>query len=87
VAAASGVPTLHGQLAALDPAAARRLHPNDRVRIIRAIEKHGSGASDGRAGWARTVSPWQVLLIGLCQERGALNRRLEERARGMFSVG
>jgi tRNA dimethylallyltransferase len=86
VAAASGVPALHGQLAALDPAAARRLHPNDRVRIIRAIEKHGSGA--GKEGsWARTVSPWRVLLIGLCQERGALNRRLEERAHGMFSGG
>jgi len=86
VAAASGVPTLHGQLAALDPAAARRLHPNDRVRIIRAIEKHGSGAGE-EGSWARTVSPWQVLLIGLCRERGALNRRLEERARGMFSGG
>jgi tRNA dimethylallyltransferase len=86
VAAVSGVPALHGQLAALDPAAARRLHPNDRVRIIRAIEKHGSGAGD-EGGWARAVSPWQVLLFGLCQERGALNRRLEERARGMFSGG
>jgi len=86
VAAASGVPALHGQLAALDPVAAGRLHPNDRVRIIRAIEKHGSGASD-EGGWARAVSPWRVLLVGLCQERGALNRRLEERARGMFSGG
>jgi tRNA dimethylallyltransferase len=86
VAAVSGVPALHRQLAALDPAAAQRLHPNDRVRIIRAIEKHGSGAGD-EGGWARAVSPWQVLLFGLCQERGALNRRLEERARGMFSSG
>jgi tRNA dimethylallyltransferase len=86
VAAASGVPALHGQLAALDPVAAGRLHPNDRVRIIRAIEKHGSGASD-EGGWARAVSPWRVLLVGLCQARGALNRRLEERARGMFSGG
>jgi len=86
VAAASGVPALHGHLAALDPVAAGRLHPNDRVRIIRAIEKHGSGASD-EGGWTRAVSPWRVLLVGLCQERGALNRRLEERARGMFSGG
>jgi tRNA dimethylallyltransferase len=86
VAAESGVPALHRQLAALDPVAAGRLHPNDRVRIIRAIEKHGSGASD-EGGWARAVSPWRVLLVGLRQERGALNRRLEERARGMFSGG
>ena len=86
VAAVSGVPALHGQLAALDPAAAQRLHPNDRVRIIRAIEKRNSGAGD-EGSWARAVSPWQVLLFGLCQERGALNRQLEERARGMFSSG
>ena len=86
VAAVSGVPALYGQLAALDPAAAQRLHPNDRVRIIRAIEKHGSGGGD-EGGWARAVSPWQVLLVGLCQERGALNRRLEERAHGMLAGG
>src|SRR5262249_33276730 len=29
---------LHGRLAALDPATARRLHPNDRLRIVRALE-------------------------------------------------
>jgi tRNA dimethylallyltransferase len=86
VAAEMGVPALHARLAALDPDAARRLHPNDRVRIIRAIEKHGSG-SGGEGGWARAVPPWRVLLFGLCQERSALNRRLEERARGMLSGG
>ena len=86
VAAERGVPELHAQLAALDPVAARKLHPNDRVRIIRAIEKHGrSGGEEG--GWSRAVSPWRVLLFGLCQERSVLNRRLEERARGMLSGG
>ncbi|HUO64742.1 MAG TPA: tRNA (adenosine(37)-N6)-dimethylallyltransferase MiaA [Terriglobales bacterium] len=86
VAAETGVPTLHARLAALDPHAARRLHPNDRVRIIRAIEKHGSGAGS-EGGWARAVPPWSVLIFGLGQERSALNRRLEERARGMLSGG
>jgi tRNA dimethylallyltransferase len=85
-AAETGVPALHARLAALDPDAARRLHPNDRVRIIRAIEKHGSGSS-GEGGWARAVTPWTLLLFGLAQERSALHRRLEERARGMLSGG
>ena len=86
VAAERGVPALHARLAALDPDAARRLHPNDRVRIIRAIEKHGSG-SGSEGSWARAIPPWSVLLFGLGQERSALNRRLEERARGMLSGG
>jgi tRNA dimethylallyltransferase len=86
VAAQSGVPALHAQLASIDPEAAARLHPNDRVRIIRAIEKHGSGGGM-RGNWARAVPPWRVLLFGLSQERGRLNRRLEERAREMISGG
>ena len=86
LAAEMGVAALHARLAALDPDATRRLHPNDRVRIIRAIEKHGRG-SGGGGGWARAVPPWSVLLFGLRQERNALNRRLEERARGMLSGG
>ena len=81
-----GVPALHARLAALDPDAARRLHPNDRVRIIRAIEKHGS-ARAAEGSWARAVPPWPVLLIGLGQDRARLNRRLEERAHEMLSGG
>ena len=71
---------------ALDPERAARLHPNDRVRIIRAIEKHGRGAVPA-GGWARAVSPWRVLMFGLRRERKALNQRLEERARGMLAGG
>jgi len=86
LAAEMGMAALHARLAALDPDAAGRLHPNDRVRIIRAIEKHGRGSAGGDS-WARAVSPWSVLFFGLRQERNALNRRLEERARGMLSGG
>ncbi len=86
VAAGGGASALHAQLATLDPDAARRLHPNDRVRIIRAIEKHGHDPEE-RGGWSRAVSPWKLLLFGLGQERSVLNRRLEERARGMYAGG
>lgn len=33
-----GADALHARLAAVDPASAERLHPNDRRRIIRALE-------------------------------------------------
>ena len=36
--ARAGDPGLHAELAAVDPAAAARLHPNDHKRVIRAIE-------------------------------------------------
>jgi tRNA dimethylallyltransferase len=81
-----GPGVLHERLAALDPERAARLHPNDRVRIIRAIEKHGRGAPLA-GGWARAITPWSVLMFGLRRERGALNRRLEERARSMLAGG
>ena len=64
-----------------------RLHPNDRVRIIRALEI-STAAERARKAAGRGPSPrGRCLLIGLCHERGALNRRLAERARGMFSGG
>src|SRR3990170_2151231 len=85
-AATKGPGALHERLRALDPERAARLHPNDRVRIIRAIEKHGRGAASA-GGWARAITPWRVLMFGLRREREALNRRLEERARSMLAGG
>ena len=41
-AAEHGAPALHARLAAVAPDAARRLHPNDRVRVIRALEVNRS---------------------------------------------
>jgi tRNA dimethylallyltransferase len=81
-----GPGALHERLRALDPGQAARLHPNDRVRIIRAIEKHGRGAPSA-GGWARATTPWRVLMFGLRRERKVLNRLLEERARRMLAGG
>ena len=82
----NGPAALHERLKALDPERAARLHPNDRVRIIRAIEKHGLGAASPE-GWARAVPPWRVVMFGLRRERVALNRALEERAGSMLAGG
>jgi tRNA dimethylallyltransferase len=81
---------LHARLAAADPSAAARLHPNDRIRTIRALEKHAAG---GRAGvqdggsWGRSRPPWRVLAIGLSRERHVLNQSLKERVEGMVARG
>jgi tRNA dimethylallyltransferase len=91
-ARARGAHALHERLAALDPEWAQRLHPNDRVRIIRAIEilmRPGAvGAEAAPAGdWAQGVARWRLLMVGLCQSREALRRRLAERARAMLARG
>jgi tRNA dimethylallyltransferase len=88
---AHGWPALHSRLVHLDPEAARRLHPNDRVRIIRALEiraRRGAATDDPAAGdWGRSVPPWRLLVVGLGQARARLNARLAERARAMVAHG
>jgi len=91
-ARAHGTAALHGRLGALDPEAAQRLHPNDRVRIVRAIEiltRHGTRdpGAEAIADWRRGVTAWHLLMVGLRQSREALRRRLAERARGMVARG
>ena len=81
---------LHARLAAADPSAAARLHPNDRIRIIRGLEKHAAGgrarAEDG-GSWGRSRPPWRVLAIGLSRERHILNQSLKDRVEGMVARG
>jgi tRNA dimethylallyltransferase len=93
-AAARGLHDLHARLAALDPAAARALHPNDQLRVIRALEiRLLAGAAEGDPGpraaadWSREVTGWRLVMIGLRRERGALNRSLADRARAMADRG
>jgi len=91
-ASTRGVPALHAELAAIDPETAGRLHPNDRVRIIRAIEvrlrEHPADRSgDETAVWRDAKAPWRLVMVGLCQSRETLARRIAERARGMLVRG
>lgn len=89
--ASHGWPALHARLARVDPDAAGRLHPNDRVRIVRALEIQARGrveARDAAAGdWRHSIPPWRLFVVGLSQARERLNARLAERARGMAAHG
>lgn len=90
-ARADGTPALHARLAALAPETARRLHPNDRVRIVRALEIHAAGAARPGAGadgdWAEPARAWRLVMIGLRRERAALNATIAERAHAMVARG
>src|SRR5262245_3440341 len=81
---------LHRWLASVDSEAAARLHPNDTVRLIRALEVFlVSGTPMSR--WQRDHSfrdrPFTTLTISLVIERETLARRIEERCRQMVCDG
>jgi tRNA dimethylallyltransferase len=78
----------HGLLAERDPAAAARLHPNDRRRVVRALEltELGSSLRSAERLWTEdTRRP--TIVFGLDVPREALARRIEERALAMFAAG
>jgi tRNA dimethylallyltransferase len=83
-----GDATLHGRLAAVDPSTAARLHPNDRRRIVRALEVHeltGRPLSTWQAEHDRPASG--VRVFALCRPRAELHRRIDRRVVRMFDEG
>jgi tRNA dimethylallyltransferase len=85
-----GLQALHDRLAAVDPAAANRIHPHDRVRIIRALEIYtltGTPISRWQCQWQNPVRPRAFLLIGLTRDREDLRRRMTARTEAMLHTG
>ena len=88
VAAREGRPSLHARLAAAAPAVAQRLHPNDHVRVIRALEKlRGAPALADERTWTRRAPDYDVVYVGLTMARDRLIRRLTVRAAAMARAG
>jgi tRNA dimethylallyltransferase len=79
----------YGVLAQRDPAAAARLHPNDRRRIVRALELTELGSSLQPAADRLWTSDTRRLTVifGLEVPRDVLAERIGERARSMFAAG
>ncbi len=88
-AARLGRPALHARLAAIDPAAAARIRPNDLVRIVRALEIAAGGTrpTDLYAGHAFREDRHDALLVALDPPRDELHARIDARVREMFAGG
>ena len=86
---ARGGSEAHEHLAALDAAAAARIHPNDRRRVARALELAEQGLSltpsQDRLWAGETRRP--TLIVGLDVPKDVLERRIQERTRAMFERG
>ncbi len=81
---------LYAELRSCDPVSAERIHPNDRVRIERALEVHRLGhrpLSTQQAQHGFRDRPFDVRWLGVFLERDSLWRRLRERVDCMFARG
>lgn len=80
----------HERLRALDPEAAKRLHPNDVKRVIRAIEVLEGTGESARAEFTRRDDaslPYRPVMAGLTMPREFLYRRIEARVEDMLRAG
>ena len=84
-----GPGTAHAALAERDPQAALAVHPNDRRRVVRALELHEAGGSlappRDRLWSEETRHPTQI--FGLDVPKAVLEERIRERTEAMFESG
>jgi tRNA dimethylallyltransferase len=84
-----GADAAHALLAKRDARAAADLHPNDKRRVVRALElgEAGSSLRPGRNRLWTGATHHPTLVVGLEVPREELARRIEERTRDMFRRG
>ncbi len=87
---AEGGATLHAELARMDPGATAKIHPSDRIRVLRALEiaaVTGAPPSRARVSWKSADSGHGCLFLALWPDRESLYRRIDARTEGMFRGG
>jgi tRNA dimethylallyltransferase len=90
VAEAEGNAGLHARLAAVDPLSARRLHPRDTRRVIRALEvfeKTGRSISELQQQFDRARTAEECRVFVLDWPRTELQERIDRRVEAMFAAG
>lgn len=86
----SGLMTLYQRLIAVDPAVISSIHPNDRQRIIRALEVFeltGRPLSVWQKEHSFQEEPFEVVKVGLMRERAELYDRINRRSEQMLQKG
>ena len=89
-AAATGNAAIYSELMRIDPAAAQRIHVNDKKRIIRALEVyHATGRTISEHERLSKTTPPEYCynLIGLNIPRDILYRRIDARVEQMMNDG
>jgi tRNA dimethylallyltransferase len=82
------VDELHRRLAEVDPPAAAKIHPRDRLRVVRALEVE---AASGRTitEWKKEAIPlpFRFRIFGLARDRDEHHAAVEARVRAMIDRG
>lgn len=81
---------LHRLLARVDPVAAARTGPGDRVRIVRALEVYwltGRPISAHQGKGSRPLEGYRTLVVGLSPDRALLREAVVARTRDMLERG
>ena len=88
-ARAVGLDNLYRRLQAKDPESARKIHPNDEQRILRALELIELTGEPRSVFLKRKkeASPYEPVFVGLTLKREALYRRIEARVDRMIKMG
>src|SRR5260221_572017 len=90
IARQEGSAGLHRRLAAVDPAAAAKLHPNDTRRLIRALEvfqRTGRPISEQQQQFNKPSTGEPPTVFVLDWQREQLLRRIDDRVEAMFAAG
>jgi tRNA dimethylallyltransferase len=79
----------HAALAERDPQAAKSVHPNDRRRVVRALELHEAGGSltPPRDQLWSDETRHPTLIFGLDVPKAVLEERIRKRTEAMFESG
>ena len=87
---AEGAPALHERLAKVDPLSAETIHPNDALRIVRALEvfeQTGRPLGSLRAEHALGTPRYESAFVVVDTERAAHDAIIERRAGQMLDAG
>lgn len=87
---AEGGASLHAELARIDPGTAAKVHPSDRLRVLRALEiaaVSGVLPSRARASWCSADARHGSLFLALLPDRETLYRGIDARTEEMFRRG
>jgi tRNA dimethylallyltransferase len=85
-----GGAALHATLARIDPETSAKVHPSDRLRVLRALEiaaVAGVPPSRARAAWNSAGARHGCLFLALWPDRETLYGRIDARTEEMFRRG
>jgi tRNA dimethylallyltransferase len=84
-----GLERLHQELLLTDPEFGERIHPGDTQRILRGLEVFRGTGKPISSFYKnkRVYGPRDAIFVGICEERGIINKRIEKRVDRMVSRG